>query len=413
MRFRLIRDATMPPSKRRKTAEDDGAGYEANRLEQNDVHVKFRRWCVDQGIKIHSAVVAHRFPGKGVGVLATDIIPAETELISVPASALITVDSDICKHGDIPKAQAAHAVLTQALFLDRTSSKLQPWEATWPGKADVDKSIPLAWDTRWKALLPPEAQRQLKKQEAKYENQRKSSLLELDAEEWEQHRYIWMLINSRCYYWPHARSNKPAKNAKLPTDECLALVPWADYFNHAAEGCVFSSTEQSCKIVTDREYAKGEEVVVSYGSHSNDFLLLEYGFTLKDNSHDFLRLDHLFLPRLTDAQKNFLEEFNYLGNYSLYEFGTCWRTEVALTVLTLGQATARKFLNGQKLQKSQYLAIDKQRVGILEEFFGESEKMVKHLEDLHRKGEEVPWTLIGRWTEIIDALGDKKRWKDR
>jgi galactose-1-phosphate uridylyltransferase len=49
--------------------------------------------------------------------------------------------------------------------------------------------------------------------------------------------YYWMLINSRCYYWEFAQSRKPeAGKTVLPVDECVALCPFADYFNHSSEG---------------------------------------------------------------------------------------------------------------------------------------------------------------------------------
>ena len=49
--------------------------------------------------------------------------------------------------------------------------------------------------------------------------------------------YYWMLVNSRCYYWPYAKSRKgTGKIKRLPVDDCMALCPFADYFNHASEG---------------------------------------------------------------------------------------------------------------------------------------------------------------------------------
>ena len=52
--------------------------------------------------------------------------------------------------------------------------------------------------------------------------------------------YYWALVNSRCYYWKYAKSRKPVGGSgqRLP-DECLALCPFADLFNHGNDGVCF------------------------------------------------------------------------------------------------------------------------------------------------------------------------------
>lgn len=58
-------------------------------------------------------------------------------------------------------------------------------------------------------------------------------------------RYFWLIINTRCFYWdypltPPARL--PKKRSDLKGIDCLALCPFADYFNHVDEGvCRFFS----------------------------------------------------------------------------------------------------------------------------------------------------------------------------
>jgi hypothetical protein len=50
-------------------------------------------------------------------------------------------------------------------------------------------------------------------------------------------KYYWAIVNSRCYYWKYATSRRPAAGAaQLPAEECLALCPVADLFNHDNDG---------------------------------------------------------------------------------------------------------------------------------------------------------------------------------
>jgi hypothetical protein len=51
------------------------------------------------------------------------------------------------------------------------------------------------------------------------------------------YKYHWALVNSRCYYWAFGKARNPPKGqSSLPRDDCLALCPWVDYFNHDNKG---------------------------------------------------------------------------------------------------------------------------------------------------------------------------------
>lgn len=52
---------------------------------------------------------------------------------------------------------------------------------------------------------------------------------------------------------------------------------------------------------------------MSYGGHSNDFLLIHYGFTLECNELDFVFLDDLLLNLLDETQKGILKTHGFLG----------------------------------------------------------------------------------------------------
>jgi hypothetical protein len=66
-----------------------------------------------------------------------------------------------------------------------------------------------------------------------------------EAETKERYRYFWIVVNSRCFYWEYAKVVNKAGGVVGPwrkkrrvqdPNECMALCPVADYFNHADEG---------------------------------------------------------------------------------------------------------------------------------------------------------------------------------
>ena len=48
-----------------------------------------------------------------------------------------------------------------------------------------------------------------------------------------------MIVNTRCFYWDYPDlppSRLPKKRQSLTADDCYAMCPFLDYFNHADEG---------------------------------------------------------------------------------------------------------------------------------------------------------------------------------
>lgn len=87
---------------------------------------------------------------------------------------------------------------------------------------------------------------------------------------------------------------------------------------------------------------------ISYGSHNNDFLLVEYGFILEDNRWDEVTLDPWITPLLSVEQKEHLEETGFLGKYLLDRDTICYRTQVVLRILCLPIGRWRRFVQGSE-----------------------------------------------------------------
>ncbi|KAH8688611.1 hypothetical protein GQ44DRAFT_780796 [Phaeosphaeriaceae sp. PMI808] len=158
------------------------------------------------------------------------------------------------------------------------------------------------------------------------------------------------------------------------------MCPFMGYFNHTDVGCNPKHTAKGYSVTADRDYKAGEEVFVSYGSHTNDFLLVEYGFMLDSNTHDSIPLDHLLLPSLSSEQMNALKDDGFYADYTLSPTlpTICHRTQAVLRLLVLDSRRYSAFVcgddNGYRDQArlNEYLVAtltkySKEIMGILEE----------------------------------------------
>ncbi|KAI5285363.1 hypothetical protein KEM52_002475 [Ascosphaera acerosa] len=125
-------------------------------------------------------------------------------------------------------------------------------------------------------------------------------------------------------------------------------MPFADYFNHANEpGCKAYFDGNGYTFVTTRAHERGEEVLVSYGTHPNDFLWAEYGFFLDHNDSDVVYLDDIILSDLSPEEREELDGWQYLGNFQLFASEACYRTETAACLRYMPREDWRAFVLGQ------------------------------------------------------------------
>lgn len=183
-------------------------------------------------------------------------------------------------------------------------------------------------------------------------------------------KYAWLIVNTRCLFFDPfprfqaetGRARTKRLHASHDSTQSMALSPLIDLLNHSSS----SSTTPACKVTYDhsgfsvtsqKAYRVGEELLVSYGPHTNDFLLVEYGFILPStqNTHDLTSLDAAIIPTLTSEQKCRLDAKAYLGQYSLFspqatpgtKASVCWRTEVAAQITILPPDDWLDFVDGR------------------------------------------------------------------
>lgn len=97
--------------------------------------------------------------------------------------------------------------------------------------------------------------------------------------------------------------------------------------------------------------APNEEILITYGSHPNDKLLIHYGFILPtqtNNADDDIRLDHLLLSTFSPSIKSRLQDTGFLGGYALLPATNevCFKTHVAVRAAMLTCNEWEYFVSG-------------------------------------------------------------------
>jgi hypothetical protein len=293
--------------------------------------------------------------------------------------------------------------------------------------------MPLYYSEALQDLLPHAATTLLTNQRTKLEKDWTDLHPHIPAISKDLFTYTWLIVNTRTFYWeypdlPNSHPRLPKKRKQLTADDCYAMCPFMDYFNHSDIGCDPQSDSKGYSVTADREYKAGEEVFVSYGTHTNDFLLVEYGFILESNRNDSIPLDHLLLPLLSKEQAEALKEDGFHGSYTLSseEPTICHRTEAVLRLLVLDNRRYSSFVGGnddgskEQGRVNTYLVqiltkYSRQIIGILEEVEGlhvnrhSSDKVRRRSSKGAVSGKlpirtEQKDVLIRRWKQIRDLV---------
>ena len=246
-------------------------------------------------------------------------------------------------------------------------------------------------------------------------------------------KYAWCIVNTRCLYFnPPQPSHQSLHQGNTPLAQCttseilpselhdsnqhMVLCPPVDLFNHT------SSSQSACTVthdlsgftVTSRkaypsEDGDDDEIFASYGPHSNDFLLVEYGFILPDdeNIHDSISLDSVILTTLSEEQKGMLEAKGYWGEYTLFApaangglAGVCWRTEVAARVGILSREEWEGFVDGLLDEDELGGGLQDRAVAVIHAWVGEVKKEVERsVRSLREVGEDQQ--------RLMEVFGDE------
>jgi hypothetical protein len=268
--------------------------------------------------------------------------------------------------------------------------------------------MPLLWDPVLQELLPHPAKSLIEKQKTKTSSAWDAIRKGFPEPPITQDEFIhnYLIINSRTFYYlsPALKSSQrqPRK------EDRLAMNPFADYLNHSSNptcAAVLSATGYT--IRASQSIKTGSEIFISYGSHSNDFLLAEYGFILDDNRCDAVSLDPWITPLLSPEQAENLKEAGFLDNYVLDSNGICYRTQVVLRILCLPLGRWRRFVNGSEEEEVAREAADGVLRGVLSAGRREAMEMIGMVGATSAGLTDQREMLARRWNQIALLLGNE------
>ncbi|KAL3445630.1 hypothetical protein BJX65DRAFT_144263 [Aspergillus insuetus] len=414
-------------------------------------HENFTKWAVAHGIKIKGVAPA-RFPGRRLGMIATRHIKENEVMLSIPVKVMLTIDSIPTEFvSQFPEGASIHGIL--AAFLTHGDSKLlselDTWRSVWPDWEEFENSMPIFWpkhlrvssstsenpseedqhksvSERVPILLPPSIsgrwnslpsisqsapkpyktryQNLLAQQEKRLKSAWDSVISVFPETEWKTFAYNWSIINSRSFYYI-----SPGKEEPEDWNDAIGMVPYADYFNHVDDAaCEVKFDGRKYTFKATRRYEKGEEVYMSYGSHTNDFLLVEYGFCPDDNPSDSVYLDDLIIADLSAEQKEALDAHDCLGNYEVLSSGLDERLVAVANIKYMSLKDWREFANRMDgLER----ASDAKRVGEihrgwLERYLEEGTLAVRATKDLLKTVADESTRakldlILSRWKQIM------------
>ncbi|KAK8100193.1 hypothetical protein PG999_010567 [Apiospora kogelbergensis] len=276
----------------------------------NDIE-EFIRWAKLQGVQLNGIEPA-KIPGRGIGVTASRSLKPGEVILDVPMQAvrsLHAISKSVLQQ--LPAGLSFHGILAADLALDTTAG-FDSWKKLLPSQTDFPLSMPFTWPEELQSLLPKAVSNTVQKQHAKFKCQWAAVKKAFPSLNRDEYLYYWLLVNTRTFYL-----EIPQLEA-FPWEDKLALLPVADLFNHAADqGCHVEYDADGYTITASRQYEAGDEVVASYGNHSNDYLLAEYGFAMSENKWDNVCLDEVVMPRLTQTQIKELENDGCGSPYTL------------------------------------------------------------------------------------------------
>lgn len=367
-------------------------------------------WAEEEGVQLHG-VKPVRTPGRGIGIVATkdleviapprneiraDSLQAGITIVTVPVRAirsLVTVPRRISQR--LPPDTSIHGLLAAELVRERTG--VPTWDSLLPSRADLEASIPLMWSEKLRSLLPSRAKELVDKQHAKIREEWDILTKAFPETDWDEYVYSWFLVSTRTFYY------ETPETKLFPWDDRLAQLPVADLFNHSDGGCGVLYSPEGYVVTTDRKYRAGEEVCTSYGDHSNDFLLAEYGFVLEQNRWDEVCLDDAILPSLSPGQTAVLETGGYLGGYMLNGAALCERTQAVLSVLCDTPGGLEAFTDGADVGDAVLQTHDDMLVEFLVRFIDRVKQILKEISEL-KDGLDSQRSLLRRRWEQIERL---------
>lgn len=314
-------------------------------------------WMVENGFEQHTKLCLWEFPETGRGVMTQQKLSAGDTFLRIPTRLLITTETALS--GTLHHFLARHhreLAPIEVLTVFLMSEKLRGCDSEWHFFID---SLPAAFTTpvflgtKLLASLPDAMRRKADIQVSRIRSTflRLQTLLGNCAASdgtlsslcenfsWKLFVWAWTAVNTRCIFIGHA-----SRRSLWENDHC-ALAPFLDCLNHHWKADIQTAIVGSnFEILTNNTYGPGDQVFISYGSHDNKKLFLEYGFVLADNPNDVVTITKEHLCKLNSQKQNipyftlklsFLEAKDIISETSGFTMdGLTWNAKITVQVLS-------------------------------------------------------------------------------
>ncbi|GAO14862.1 uncharacterized protein UV8b_04101 [Ustilaginoidea virens] len=356
-------------------------------------------WATEKGVVI-DGMGPRPLPGRGIGIVATRDLKKDEDILTVPVCLLRSLANTPAHVTRSLNGATTHAVLATSLCLE-TGAEFAIWRAVLPTRREIRTCMPLSWPPQLQNLLPPAARRLLDRQRAKFDRDWALASAAHPSLRRPDFLYAWLLVNSRTFY------HTTPLTETLPREDHMVLQPVADLFNHSPLlGCRVAFDAACFTITTTHAHREGDELFIRYGAHSNDFLLVEYGFTLPGaaNPCDEVCLDPYLCPLLSAQQREQLEEVGFWGKYMLDSETACYRTQIALRVLCLSDHRWRDVLDGVRDEDEDKAAAGRELLAVLARCQDDVGCKLRQLGRCEAGTEAMRGALRQRWLQINELV---------
>ncbi|XP_031220318.1 SET domain-containing protein 4 isoform X2 [Mastomys coucha] len=345
-------------------------------------------------------------------------------IISLPESCLLTTATVIRSSvGPYIKKWKPPVSPLLALCTFLVSEKHAGRQSLWKPYLDIlptSYTCPVCLEPEVLDLLPPPLKAKAEEQRARVQDLFASSagffstLQPLFAES------VDSVFSYRAFLWAWCTVNTRAVYLRAKRQECLsaepdtcALAPFLDLLNHSPHVQVKAAFNEQTRCYEVRPASrcrKHQEVLICYGPHDNQRLLLEYGFVSSRNPHACVPVSGETLAKclLPSADKQvhkkiaILKDHGFTGNLTFGWDGPSWRLLTALKLLCLEAecfASWKKVLLGEVISDTN----EKMSLGmaqrICSDFMEETQAALRKVSDM-KKG-KVP---LLRQLSLVEAL---------
>ncbi|KEY65882.1 hypothetical protein S7711_05884 [Stachybotrys chartarum IBT 7711] len=360
---------------------------------------KLLEWAETEGVKLNG-IKPSLIPGRGIGIVAQRDIKENEVVITVPHKLLRTYDSTPKHIVTALKGCTVHGILAASVCLE-TDPSFAIWKATWPTVEDFDIDIPMRWPLELRDLVPHYAKALLVKQQGKFERDWRlcRDAFPHDFTK-DQYMYAWLIVNTRSFY------HTTPKTERFHKHDHMALQPVSDLFNHASVGCHVKYDADGFTILANKDHKAGQELYIRYGHHSNDFLLIEYGFVVPchENPFDDTCIDVYMCPRFTVAQSEIMAANKYWGNFMVDNNAPCYRSQVAARVLGLPEEDWPGVFAGTRDDGPDSEETKRQLAFVLRLYEKDIRRIMNEIARSYDGEEESRELLRRRWLEVKEMI---------